>query len=412
MKALDLFYKICEIPHPSGDTKALRDFIIAFAKEYKCEVKVDNANNIHILKGNPKIAFQAHYDMVLIGDTIEPIIKDNTLFAKDSSLGADNGAAVAVILDLATKCKDFEALITNDEEIGMLGANALELEIKSKIMINLDSENINEICVGCAGGFDADIMLDGFQKKSDKKHIYEIELSGLKGGHSGIDIDKNIPNAIIELLFCLKDIKDDFDILELSGGEKRNSIPSYARAIIATNTELDEKLSYKKLDSKLDSKGNCAYDRAMIDEFLKLHNGVYIVENGSVISSLNFSIIDNNVLKIMIRANRELYLQRHIINLKNLFGKSVSISSLYKPWERKDSAILKTIEKIYEKHNISFKILEIHAGLECGILKEKCKINEIISIGPTIKNPHSKSENMDLTSFEKFQNIVSDLCLK
>lgn len=406
MEALDLFYQICKIPHPSGDTKLLRDFIIDFAKEYKCEVKTDRANNIHILKGSPKIALQAHYDMVLIGDTITPFIKDNTLFAKNSSLGADNGAALAVILELASKCSDFEALITNDEEVGMIGANNIELEIVSKTMINLDSEDINEICVGCAGGFDADIKLSNFNTKSDKKYLYKIELAGLKGGHSGIDINKNIPNAIVELLYILKDIECDFDILELSGGEKRNSIPSAARAIIATNKEL----GYERVDSRFDFNLESAYTRAMIDEFLKLHNGVYVVENGSVISSLNFSIINNNVLKIMVRANRSLYLKRHIANLQNLFS-NVTINSLYEPWEREDSTLLEMIQSLYKKHNIPYNVIEIHAGLECGILKEKCKIDEIISIGPTIRNPHSKAENMDLASFRDFHKILSDLCL-
>ncbi|RDU65538.1 M20/M25/M40 family metallo-hydrolase [Helicobacter sp. MIT 14-3879] len=408
MSALDIFYKICEIPHSSKNTKELKSFIIDFASKYDYKINCDKAGNIHILKGKPKLILQAHYDMVLIGSKIIPFIKDNKLFAKNSSLGADNGAAVAAILDLASKCSNFEALLTNDEEIGMLGAKNLNLDIKSKTMINLDSEDINEICIGCAGGFDADIKLNGFEKDCNKKYIYEIKSINFCGGHSGIDINKNIPNAIIELLWTMQEIKD-FDIIELSGGEKRNSIPVNAKAIIATNKKLDNLNLQNFTIQRLNSNFAKAYDKTMIKEFLKLHNGVYIIENDSVISSLNFSIIKNNILNLMIRANREIYINRHMQNLKNLFGKSVKISSIYKPWEKTDSNILKTMQNIYQKHKLQYKMIEIHAGLECGILKEKYNLEEIISIGPTIKNPHSKNEMMCLNSFEKFQIILNDL---
>lgn len=423
MQPLDIFYEICKIPHPSKNTSLLKEYIINFAKNRNCKVNIDDAGNIHIFKGKPKICLQAHYDMVQIGEQIIPIIEGNILKAKDSSLGADNGAALAAILSLSNICNDFEAIITNDEEVGMIGANNINIKTKSKTMINLDSEHINEICIGCAGGFDADIKLDIDYKPCTMKYVYELKAINFSGGHSGIDINKNIKNAIVELMWAIVNI--DCKIIELVGGEKRNSIPVNAKAIICTDKKIDiNKYIYNEVPilqniesnnphiiiKELNNNYNTCYDKNIINQFLLLHNGVYDTYNNDVISSLNFSLIENNILKIMFRSNREVLIHRQINNLKKLFfNGEVEINGLYMPWEREDSNLLNKIKDVYKKHNIDYKVIEIHAGLECGILKQKCNLNEIISIGPTIKNPHSKNENMDLDSFDKFFNILKNV---
>lgn len=432
--ALDYFYQICEIPHKSGDTKAMRDFIVSVLKQCDCNINIDKANNIHITKGKPKIAFQAHYDMVLVGKTITPIIKNGFLQSQDSSLGADNGIAVALILTLSKMTPNFEALLTNDEEIGMIGAKNLTLNLQSKMMINLDSENINEICVGSAGGFDADINLQNLTQilgldssnfcdftKSDSSilqencHFYTLQTHHFQGGHSGIDIHKNIKNAIVELLKTLESLHlqgVDFCITHICGGENRNSIPINATATIIAKTPINlshtANISIQKLES-IPKNPSKVLPSGIIPHLLSLHNGIYEINDRGVLSSLNFSLIDNHSLKLLVRANKEEFLQRHILRLTHLFGESVAISGLYNAWEREDSAILECLQDIYKNRKIPFKVIEIHAGLECGILKEKCHLLEVISIGPTIFNPHSKSEKLDLKSYWQFCGILMDI---
>lgn len=410
IKALDLFYEICKIPHPSKNTEKLKDFIIDFALQNKCKVQSDSFGNIHLLKGSPKICLQAHYDMVLIGEHIEPIIKDGFITSKDSSLGADNGAALAAILYLSQNLDNFEAIITNDEEIGMIGANNLSLDIKSKKILNLDSEDINQIVVGCAGGFDADVRLKPIFKKCRMKYFYKLCCQNFSGGHSGIDINKNIPNAIVELIWTIYNIP--CEIVCISGGEKRNSIPSNAEAIIATKKPLKYKnINTSKPNIKITTINKIykkSFDKKILKPIYSLHSGIYEMCDNNVISSLNISLIDNKNLKIMVRANRANILSRQMEALKMRF-KNIKISGLYSPWEREDSALLKNIEKIHKKQKIDYEIIEIHAGLECGILRSKC--SEIVSIGPTILNPHSKSEKMDLKSFDNFLEILKSLTL-
>ena len=521
--ALDIFYKICEIPHPSSHTKDLQKFIVDFLKQCDCKVESDSAGNIHALKGAPKLVFQAHYDMVLVGQKVAPFVENGFLKSRDSSLGADNGIAVALLLDFAKKCKNFEILLTNDEEIGMLGAKNLKLKTQSKTMINLDSECLNEICVGCAGGFDADISLADFSENLGAEclqsaEIYELSAQHFKGGHSGIDIDKNIKNAIVELLWTLQSLRQkcEFRILEINGGENRNSIPINAKAIIVCNSPLElhsadlanfgrsqtislvsrpkfsknhesqtenpsvvdsahsaesseknkskkpfksfcyfwllpkvESLYYpviarfgnaeskqskqnqsrdsanrispdsyksapqitlKKLQNYILSTTQNPLNSAVIPHLLRLHNGIYEKNGESITSSLNFSLISNESLKIMIRANSAEFLERHEMRLKALFGDSVKMSGFYNAWEDSgESPILRALQGLYNKHQIAHKVVQIHAGLECGILKEKCALREVISIGPTIFHPHSKNEALDLDSFRKIYDILCDL---
>ena len=196
--------------------------ILNFSKNY-AEVKIDKSGNILLKKGEPKICFQAHYDMVCVGNSeIQIIEKDGWLMAKDSSLGADNGIGVAIILALIENYNNVEALLTNDEEVGLVGAFNLDLQINSKYLLNLDSEDEN-IYIGCAGGVDAKINYP-IKKVKKKGFLADISITNLPGGHSGVDIDKNIPNAIKEI------IKNLNEVAELKGGERRNSIASNARA--------------------------------------------------------------------------------------------------------------------------------------------------------------------------------------
>lgn len=404
MNALEIFYEICKIPHSSGDTGKLKDFICDFAKKYNCNVRCDDAGNIHIIKGNPRICLQAHYDMVLIGDEIKPYVDNGFLKSIDSSLGADNGIAVAAILYFIANRDNIEALITNDEEIGMIGVKNLALEAKSRRILNLDSENINEICIGCAGGFDAKISLKPHFKTSHFKYFYEIQTKNFIGGHSGIDIHKNIKNAIVELVYFIYDL--ECEIVDIIGGEKTNSIPVSAKAIIATNDIINDCLNDSFIISKIDETYMQTARKDFLYPIFALHSGVYAISEKNVISSLNISKISTSNLEIMARANRKDLLHMQQKRLQNMFDE-IEISDFYDPWEAEDSAFLEELKNIFYKNGLDYDIIEIHAGLECGILKSKC--DEIVSIGPTIYNPHSKLESLDLDSFDKFLLVLDSL---
>lgn len=469
---LEIFYEICAIPHPSGDTAALRDFIVQRAKAGGCAVECDRAGNIHLLKGAPKICLQAHCDMVLMGESsesaepntpgasgapltpVEPIVRGDFLCAKNSSLGADNGIGVAAILYFCAGAADFEALITNDEEIGMLGAKALTLEIVAPKILNLDSEEISTIIAGCAGAFEATIPLETAPKRTKLRHFYELSAQHFIGGHSGIDIAKSPKNAIIELLWALQKLPNA-RILKIKGGEKLNSIPTTARAIVGSKKPLDldrfgafsndrpanestasespendqpdaarpkndrpqlskirpphPSIKIQKITQNLAHlRRQKSFSKKALKPLCALHSGVYEMRESCVVSSLNVSKISKKSLKIMARGNVLEGLLRQKSALKTRFPRA-RFGGFYAPWEREDSPFLEEIKNAYAKNGLPCEVGEIHAGLECGFLRDKCR--EIASIGPSIFNPHSTNERLDLRSFEAFMAVLSTLLL-
>lgn len=239
---LQYFEKISSIPHCSFDTKLLAEEIISFAKAQGFKVFVDDAKNILCKKGNPKICLQAHYDMVCIGSApnIELVQKKNILKAKNSTLGADNGMGMAIMFDAMCKFNDIECLFTNDEEVGLIGASKLDLELSSDKLLNLDGEEAKEIYIGCAGGVDivSSFNLE-FIDANKYNYTYKTILKDLPGGHSGVDIDKEIPSAIKVLAqeLSLHDIK----LCSFEGGEMRNSIPKKAVATFVAKDKISLK---------------------------------------------------------------------------------------------------------------------------------------------------------------------------
>ena len=304
MRVIELFKQITKIPRCSGTHQPFITFLQDFAKTNNYICQIDNANNILCYKENqkPNICLQSHYDIVCLidGKVPEIIEEDGYLTAKDSTLGADNGMGCAYMLALMEEGYNCELLFTCDEEIGLIGANNIEFDLQSSYMLNLDSEAQGEICIGCAGGVDifATTNKKEYISNTDEKVLYEIEISDLDGGHSGVDIDKNIPNA---LKLITKTIKEcDADLLDLNGGERINSIPKKAKAIIAvpsnntpisshknmTITKVDDNTQhYKKLDENI---MNFLYTFA---------NGVrgYDKELEVVLSSINLAIAKNNI---------------------------------------------------------------------------------------------------------------------
>ncbi|WDL75249.1 M20/M25/M40 family metallo-hydrolase [Helicobacter winghamensis] len=434
--ALDLFLEICKIPHASKNAEPLREWIVRYAEHCGAKVQCDRAGNIHCIKGSPKLCLQGHYDMVYVSCnkefSVEPeFVKEGEklyLQAKDSSLGADNGIAVACALVALRDCKNIECLFTSDEEVGMVGANHIALKLESKFVLNCDSEEIDEVVCGCAGGYDLEgkITLPLLELPQDCV-FYALESQGFSGGHSGIMIVKKIPNALIE---CAKIadrlMESGAFIVEFSGGEKRNSIPVLAKLCVAIpKKNLQECESFLKnlrnfSIKKLESKMHYFDAKPLLEAILNLENGALVMRKDMPILSSNIGILKQSLenqqavfeLIAMGRGNEESlmlgHLQKEKEKLKSL-GFSVEVQDYYAPWERENSAFIEQVWEIYKEFSANVELKEIHAGLECGILKQKFPKSNFVSIGPTILNPHSVKERLDVESFEIFKGYLSKI---
>jgi dipeptidase D len=237
-KIMEYFQILTQIPHCSFEADKLKEFLVDFGTKRGYSVEVDRVDNIMIKKAGAKLALQAHYDMVCVGRApkLETYIKDGWMYAKESSLGADNGMAIAMMMALMDEGKVCEFIFTSDEEVGLIGADALCFDLESQYMLNLDSEDEAEVYIGCAGGVDIKAT-----KKLDKQLLhddfYEVVVHGLPGGHSGVEIHKDIPNAIKLFADFLKG--KDIMIASLEAGERINSIPVHVRAIVRYEGSLD-----------------------------------------------------------------------------------------------------------------------------------------------------------------------------
>ncbi|MCX2716194.1 M20/M25/M40 family metallo-hydrolase [Helicobacter sp. MIT 21-1697] len=440
-QSLQEFYKLCEIPHCSFHTQDMFSYLCTTLTHKGYQIQSDEAKNIYAKKGNPHICLQSHYDMVCVGDCtqhkgIQTIQKDNFLYAKNSSLGADNGIGMACML--AQNAPDIELLFTNDEEVGMIGAHHLGIKIESSLLLNLDSEDINEIVLGCAGGVDIECHIDlrAFNKPltqltSSHPYIYHITSRGFLGGHSGIDIHKNNENVITEFGFFLASL--DAYILTLQAGEKRNSIPTGLDSIIAcamplkqTSFTTPQNAIFDITPLKNTSYQYAYHKNAIVPLICGIHSGVYAASSQGTLSSLNLSLIiqQEETLKLimMARANTDTLLQRTIKALQNSITFlnphcSLHTSGFYSPWEKSindNHPALILLQKLYTSHHINPHIAQIHAGLECGILKRQLLALgshtnlDVLSIGPTIRAPHSVNECLDMRDFEIFCAILHD----
>ncbi len=415
-KIIEYFIEITKIPHCSQDTSRLRDFLVKFAKDRDYRVEIDKSNNILISKGNPKIILQAHYDMVCMGEApnIETFIDGDLLKAKNSSLGADNGIAIAMMMELIDRGVECEYLITNDEEIGLIGAKALNFELQSKYMLNLDSEDEGEVYIGCAGGEDIKASYNYKNSKIVESNIYQLSISNLAGGHSGVDIDKNIPSAIKLLVEYIKNI-DNFKLISFSGGERRNSIPANAKAIIHTssNLTLNNLVDIKPLDGKFET-----IDNTLIDILDKIHHGVVDYNNEFNIpnSSINLAIIssdkNSSTIEITTRAMSQDSLNsvtKSAIDILKEYNYSYQIEDNYLAWQPKIDNFSNLVNDKMKKEFGYSKFVAIHAGLECGVISDIYPHISYTSIGPTIRYPHSQKEELQISSIEKIFRVVEDV---
>lgn len=234
---IENFKQLCKIPHCSYETEQMKEFLSSYAKDKGFKVSVDKAGNIHAIKGKPKICLQSHYDMVCMGDApnLEVYEENGFLRAKNSSLGADNGIGIAIMMSAMAEFENLECLFTNDEEVGLMGVNSLEHTLESKMLLNLDHESDDEIMIGCAGGVDIEASLS-FNTLRKKGKIYELCAQNFKGGHSGINIIRNEKSSIKEMAKFIQE--NEGEIISFEGGERINSIPKHAKALVHFKDEV------------------------------------------------------------------------------------------------------------------------------------------------------------------------------
>jgi dipeptidase D len=461
------FNKIRRIPRCSKHEEKIREYIINFTKNNNLSYKTDNIGNIVISKtgtigfeNKPTIILQGHMDMVceknsdvdfdFSNDPIQlKMKKENILTAVGTTLGADNGIGVAIILAILENKNvehcPLEALFTVDEETGLTGAFKLDNKMLiGRILINLDSEDFGVITVGCAGGGDTKIELP-IVKKSIEKHLVSIRLkiSGLKGGHSGVDIHEQRGNAIKIISRMLWKTSNDykFNISDIKGGDKHNAIPREA----FVNIIIDNSIKKNFIDALKNEYKNILNEISSIDPKLKMDvfdiddiklvlnqesqfrllNLLYSLPHGVdkmsyempnlVETSTNLATISvgqkNAIISLSTRSSIKSSLQDlrdRIHSIANLSGAKIQEEEPYPGWKPNlESKILQFSKKIFKDiYNKDANIEAIHAGLECGIIGEKFPGMDMISIGPTIKYPHSPDEELHINTVEKTYKYV------
>ncbi|PMC82484.1 beta-Ala-His dipeptidase [Anaerococcus hydrogenalis] len=449
------FSKLMEIPRPSGHEKEVSDFLIETGKKLNLETYQDENMNV-VLKRKaskgyenaPKVIIQGHMDMVasktedskhdFLKDPIIPVIDRKYLTAKDTTLGADNGIAVAMGLALLEdknyEGPQLELLVTTEEETSMAGAiNLADDVLEGDYLLNLDSEEEGILTVGSAGGLT--FFVEEKIELEEEKEGYEIKVSGLLGGHSGMDINDNRGNAIKVVSFILENLKSDLRLGEFNSGSLDNVIPSSASfKIYGSNIDELEKAKEKALDEFKNLKGDLkieineasgkSYSKDLSDKIInmieKIPSGINTMmdDNITVESSNNLAFVkeEDGLIKseISIRSSDNDVLDKLKKKVKTILedlGINFKIDSLYPGWEYKEDSKLRPLaQKVYKKlEGKEFETIVIHAGLECGALYEKYPNLDIISIGPNIKGAHSPKENVEIESVQRVYEYVKEL---
>ncbi len=447
-KFFDFFAEISRIPRGSGNTKAIADYLSDFAKRRGLEYIRDNADNVVIKKSategyesRPAIIFQGHTDMVLqsaSGDIseirekgVKIISEGGFLHADGTTLGADDGVAVAYALAVLDSSDiphpAFEAVFTSDEEIGLLGACALDSKsINGRMMINIDSDAEGIFTAGCAGGRRMDITLP-IDRKVKAGNRYALTIDGLRGGHSGIEIDKGRTNAVKRLAEYLSAI-EDIRLISLTGGVADNAIPASASAEFISDksmSEMNDIIDSIRAKAPLNAeKENVTLARSgketpcpsledtnkLLSLIGELPSGVIKMSKevaGQVETSLNLGVakLDDSEasLTFSIRsakgAEKE-KLAKRLLDIAKKHGARVSEHGDYPAWEyRCNSPLRDTMCRIYrEMYGKDAEVVTIHAGLECGIFSDKLEGLDCISIGPDAYDIHTPDERLSVSS--------------
>lgn len=462
------FEEICNRPHPSRKEEKVAQYVLSFAKQNGLEYQTDDFGNIVIRKSATSgkenltpVVLQGHLDMVaeknadvkhdFDNDPIQPFIEGDWVKAKGTTLGSDNGigvaAALAVLEDKTLVHGPIEALFTLDEETGLNGAQALKPGfLKSKILINLDSEEDGALYIGCAGGQNTFVKFTSKPGEAPTNTVaLEIKITGLKGGHSGLDISAGRGNAIklmARLLHGL-DYKFGIKLVSINGGSKHNAIPRESFAVVRVNKKnVEEALNYineynkivkdelASAEPQLNVASNEIKSRAKVMDkttAANLINSLYAVQNGVikmsadieglVETSTNLAVVTTKGKTVEIILSQRSSVETEKKDISNsvasvfhLAKAEVKQGDGYPGWKPDiHSPVLSVMKNVYKnRYGNEPEIKAIHAGLECGIIKERFPDMDMISFGPTIMGAHSPDEKVQISAVEKFWDLLVD----
>lgn len=454
------FEAICAIPHGSGNTKAVSGHCVDIARRLGLEYRQDGHNNVIIRKPGTKgyenaapVMLQGHLDMVAVKepdcdldlerDGLRLGVKDGRVFAAGTSLGGDDGIAVAYALALL-ESEDIphpplEVVLTVDEEIGMLGAAALDMsDLKSRVMLNLDSEEEGHLLVSCAGGLRANCRVPVQREQAEGQHLL-VEVSGGLGGHSGVEIDKGRANASLLLGRVLYELRKRFPLrlVRVTGGDKDNAIPGSAEAELvlesaAERTAVTEalrsiektcqqeysltdpglRIGCRETDSRLLPLTEESA-RRVLTALMNLPAGVQRMNPSMpdmVQTSLNLGILKTEerevTLSYSVRSSVESEkraLTDKLICLTEQLGGSVDTSGDYPGWAyREDSPLREKMVEIFERMYGRKPLVEsMHAGVECGLFVSRLPGLDCVSFGPDMENIHTTGERLSVESVRR-----------
>lgn len=462
------FDTLCCIPRPSKHEGPLREHLRQWALQQGLEATVDPAGNLLVRKPAspgcehaPGVVLQGHLDMVcqknaasphdFYTDPIRPVLRDGWMVAEDTTLGADNGIGVALILaalqDTALVHGPLEALFTVDEEAGMGGAQGLQPGVlQGRLMLNLDTEVWGEFYLGCAGGLDIHVERPGRAEPLPPGHeLLRIELGGLRGGHSGVDIHEERGNAIKLLVRVLGDWerRHGLRLATLQGGTARNALPREAvaqaavpagqgaalrgdaarwQALLAqelAGVESSLALAVRRDDAAVQAVMSTEDQSVWLDTLHAAPHGVRRMSRrvaGVVETSNNLGMIDltpeRGTCNFMVRSLLDTGSQALAEDIARLFalsGTPVQISGRYPGWTpNPDSPLLALCRSVYQREFSAVSTVQvIHAGLECGLIAERYPDMDIVSFGPTIRGAHAPGESVEIASVARTWQLLA-----
>ena len=462
------FEEICHIPHGSGNVSALVDYCAEFAKERNLSYYRDDANNIVISKPGSKgyenadiVILQGHTDMVcekeeglefdFTKDSIEPYIDGDFVRAKGTTLGGDNGIAVAMCLalldDESLPHPPLEVFFTSDEEIGMLGAFAFDCShLKGHKLINLDSEYEGVLMCSCAGGANA-VSTIPVERETKDLALLEIKISGLKSGHSGVEIDKGRANANVLMARILRALLDvaDYRIVSLSGGSRETAIASAAAAVIGMDkTDIENvkkavaewqallKNEYASpepgLSVEATEKGEETVSalterctRLAADALISLPDSVMAMSAdmpGLVQTSINFGILELRDTELYFvntarssMTSQKMWILNKVKAIVALAGGKTEITGNYPGWSYNPNSVLKdTILSAYKRlFGKEATVDAVHAGIECGLFADSIANLDCVSIGPEMADVHTPNEHFSISSAKRTYDLLCEV---
>lgn len=461
------FHLLTQVPRPSGHLEKIQQFLLDWAKERNIEARLDNAGNILMYKpaspgmeDRKVVTLQGHIDMVpqktpdsphnFETDPIETWIDGDWVRARNTTLGADDGMAIATIMAIFeddSLCHGpLEAFMTSDEETTMYGVEHMEDGLlKGDILLNLDNETHGELMVGSAGGINltAELEFKPVAPEADDKAV-RISLHGLRGGHSGLQINEGRANANKNLARVVADAIANFEarLAEWKGGNMRNAIPREAEAVLTLPAEnvaaLKETVETEWQRDLFEEYGivepNLKIEVTevplpatlvpeeiqdnLVDSLLACHNGVLrfiphlptIVETSSNLAIVE--IVDGRAFfKVLVRSSRDSMRQNCVDTLEACFsmaGMKVETDGAYPAWQPSPkSEIVELMESVYQDlFGEPAKVQVVHAGLECSVILSHCPNMDVVSFGPTLESPHTPNERCFIPSVDKYWRLV------